>query len=72
MCGLSKCGIPHKVLRAMDAAPVPVGIHDPVDEVRIIGLGGSAINLSALSRRSHDGVANRESKQTGESHVDER
>lgn len=45
--GLGKLGVPHEVLGAMKATPVPVGAHHGADEVGVIGMGSGVIGESA-------------------------
>lgn len=38
-----KLRVPGEVLRAVDAAPVPVGVHDAVDEVLVVDGGAGRV-----------------------------
>jgi len=71
---LSEVGIPMQVLSAVDAAPVPVGVHYNADElgvidVRELGVFAGAAGLERIGRSGGRDVGGYQREEDGELHV---
>lgn len=70
---LGQLGVPLEILRAVNATPVPVGIHDPADEVGIVDAGYvGVVDLLALGGDHQGDVCGSEAEERRDLHAGRR
>lgn len=67
----SQVGIPRKVLGTVDAAPIPMSVHDPRDERGVVDVGDIIVgDLRVARRQGGRKMGSPQGKELGNLHVD--